>query len=548
MLRDPGERLRRAIKENNLYLVRRIIERNTDTKEPGVRRQRQIHRFDIRNPDPGPGRYTSLAWAAVNGHEEIFEYLLTLGHDEEELSRDAENNTILILLAGVKNSPILNAQGREYDIQDIALRMARMYYERYPYLIDWSNVHGKTALHVAATKGNEGFVRETARAQFENNKRARRHIFAQAAARAGERAVREGYPHDDPRKGIKLTKEELNRLRSGSSGSRTTTSDADGSTSQHPSPPVPPPKGPAAPSAASQPTPSSSSGSIPIRPSPSVNGSTSLNTGSPGAPLGISPVASRMRERDADAMAEYMKRTRSGSNGTSNGGNGDHRSNPPVMAKSSTMPVSGSTTPTPSTINARSPALASRLLSDREAPLPDLPSSSRTLDSSSDTTARAPVRRLRPSNSAASLRPTGIIGMPPGASAHGHSNSVIEFDVLSQALNPATPSPREYKSFLPQLSPVGSPPSSPLPLEETRPLNIKPKSRPTLGESQSTGSLVVIPDQNGLAETPRAQSAVPMMQSLSGDGRSPVGPLLNGSFVVGGKMSGSSARRAQETR
>lgn len=37
--------------------------------------------------------------------------------------------------------------------------MARMYYDRYPYLIDWSNVHGKTALHVAATKGNEEFVR-----------------------------------------------------------------------------------------------------------------------------------------------------------------------------------------------------------------------------------------------------------------------------------------------------------------------------------------------------------------------------------------------------
>ncbi|KAG8894916.1 hypothetical protein FRB99_000915, partial [Tulasnella sp. 403] len=166
MQKDPSDRLRRAIKENNLYLVRRIIELNTDIKgkcipPPHVagRKLRQSRRLDIRNTDPGPGRYTSLAWAAVYGHEEIFEYLLNLGHDEEELSRDAENNTILILLAGVRAPPNTNPQAREYDLQDTAMRMARMYYERYPYLIDWSNIHGKTALHVAATQGHEGFVR-----------------------------------------------------------------------------------------------------------------------------------------------------------------------------------------------------------------------------------------------------------------------------------------------------------------------------------------------------------------------------------------------------
>lgn len=41
----------------------------------------------MRNPDPGPKRYTSLAWAAVLGNEETFEYLLNLGHDDQELSR-----------------------------------------------------------------------------------------------------------------------------------------------------------------------------------------------------------------------------------------------------------------------------------------------------------------------------------------------------------------------------------------------------------------------------------------------------------------------------
>lgn len=36
--------------------------------------------------------------------------------------------------------------------------MARMYYERYPFILEWSNVQGKTALHVAAMKGNEDLV------------------------------------------------------------------------------------------------------------------------------------------------------------------------------------------------------------------------------------------------------------------------------------------------------------------------------------------------------------------------------------------------------
>jgi hypothetical protein len=85
--KDATVRLRRAIKglfhvdltsslmtplctENNLFLVKRLIQRT-----------------DMRNPDPGPKRYTSLAWAAVLGHEETFEFLLTAGHDDEELSR-----------------------------------------------------------------------------------------------------------------------------------------------------------------------------------------------------------------------------------------------------------------------------------------------------------------------------------------------------------------------------------------------------------------------------------------------------------------------------
>jgi hypothetical protein len=49
--------------------------------------KRLLKRTDIRNPDPAPKRYTSLAWAAALGHEETFEYLLIEGHDDVELSK-----------------------------------------------------------------------------------------------------------------------------------------------------------------------------------------------------------------------------------------------------------------------------------------------------------------------------------------------------------------------------------------------------------------------------------------------------------------------------
>ena len=41
----------------------------------------------MRNPDPTNKRFTSLAWAAVLGNEETYEYLLGAGHDDDEVSR-----------------------------------------------------------------------------------------------------------------------------------------------------------------------------------------------------------------------------------------------------------------------------------------------------------------------------------------------------------------------------------------------------------------------------------------------------------------------------
>lgn len=131
----------------------------------------------MRNPDPGPKRYTSLAWAVVEGNEDMFEFLLNAGHDDEELSRvqstislfrvaltsafpqDSENSTILILLADIKPPLTTLYASSDPDLMGAALRMARVYYDRYPFILDWSDSSGKTALHVAALKGNEELSR-----------------------------------------------------------------------------------------------------------------------------------------------------------------------------------------------------------------------------------------------------------------------------------------------------------------------------------------------------------------------------------------------------
>lgn len=51
----------------------------------------------MRNPDSAPRRYTSLAWAAALGHEETFEFLLSAGHDDEELSRVRRSRRIITM-------------------------------------------------------------------------------------------------------------------------------------------------------------------------------------------------------------------------------------------------------------------------------------------------------------------------------------------------------------------------------------------------------------------------------------------------------------------
>lgn len=142
--KDASARLRRAVKDNNLFLVKRLVQRT-----------------DIRNPDPTTRRYTSLAWAAVLGHGETFEFLLNAGHDDLEVSRDSEENGIIALLADSKFQQA-GARSAGEDSAGI-LRMAQKYTERYvdilPELVDLTNTDGKSALHIAALKGNEELVR-----------------------------------------------------------------------------------------------------------------------------------------------------------------------------------------------------------------------------------------------------------------------------------------------------------------------------------------------------------------------------------------------------
>ncbi|KAH9938238.1 ankyrin repeat-containing domain protein [Fomitopsis serialis] len=440
--KDAAARLRRAVQENNLFL-----------------------------------RYTSLAWAAVLGHEETFEFLLASGHDDHEYSKDTDNNTILILLADAK-PPITSPYGStqsEHEFLSATLRMARLYYDRYPDIMDWANVEGRTALHVAALKGkeelvrmlcdfgadfdladnegntplhyasawghmpivqlliergcqysarnNEGFtpsdyayststrdtLQDTARTQFELNKKARRNVFAQAAARGTEWGTTPDPILGPPPKAYFTNG---SRMRSGSGTSRTTNTsdsgdmlDATYTSRSHLSPVT-------SLSPSRRPNQLPSGSYSPAQPSASSSGSTAFSsTASPSAQShlipsmshnpasALSPIATRMRERDADAMEKYKLRQRSGSGATASTDN----------------PSTNGSSPTPE---------------DRKQSLMAVGSV-------------APRRRLRPSASAAQLRTTPqppAISPNPSVSQH---ETVRHRSGTSPAAVPASPTTQE---------------------------------------------------------------------------------------------------------
>lgn len=438
--KDASSKLRKAVKENNLFLVKRLIQRT-----------------DMRNPDSTLKRYTSLTWAAVLGHEEIFEFLLTAGHDDEELSRDLENNTILMLLADFK-PPTFNpyAPGpSQADLMSAAIRMARLYHDRYPWILDWSNSQGKTALHMAALKGNEELVRmlcdwgadvdlsdnkgntplhyasawghipivqlliergcqytarnndgftpsdyayslstkdtlqDSVRTQFEANRKTRRLVYAQAAARGHQWGVTAAGFERPPLVPIKDYDAGMTggRMRSGS-GATTTTDSGDiddsgvgtigtslSSLSSSPSQQLWPRPTPAIHSSSQRPenvSSASSSGTVSVS-SPGPSQPTLLNPHAPTHKSSfLSPIVDRMRERDADEMEKYKRRNRSGSGETSSTDN----------ARSQVVPASNFTSAGPSANGDDITALSSLAI----------------------TGSTSPRRRLRPSWSAAQLR------------------------------------------------------------------------------------------------------------------------------------------------
>ncbi|KAK4048870.1 Target of rapamycin complex 2 subunit avo2 [Microbotryomycetes sp. JL221] len=90
---------------------------------------------DIRNPD-NRGT-TSLALAAAAGNTDVVEWLLfEEAHEQGEISRDAAGDTVV---------HIASANGH--------VEILEMYLSQYPFVLDWTNSRGATALHVAAMQG-----------------------------------------------------------------------------------------------------------------------------------------------------------------------------------------------------------------------------------------------------------------------------------------------------------------------------------------------------------------------------------------------------------
>jgi hypothetical protein len=166
-------------------------------------------------------------------------------------------------------------------------------------------------------------LQDTARIQFENNKRARRHVFAQAAQKGTERTPDAVIPPPPPKMRHR-NGSGSHRLRSGSGASRmtggtTSESDFDGpssllhghytSNSPMSSPSTHSTNLPSAGSHYNQI--SSGTASTFSMPSPSLSVHSHMTAQST-----LSPIATRMLERDADAMEKYKRRNRSGSAGT----------------------------------------------------------------------------------------------------------------------------------------------------------------------------------------------------------------------------------------
>ncbi|KAJ2962910.1 hypothetical protein NQZ79_g1981 [Umbelopsis isabellina] len=120
----PSIRLRKAIKDGNIFAVKRLL--------------RKVN--NIQNPDPDTGM-TSLLLAAQHGHTELVNYLISMGHEDEIISLDKEDNTVLMLAAINNQEEIFYSYALEY-----------------PECIHAINKHGWSVLLFAAKNGNTNIV------------------------------------------------------------------------------------------------------------------------------------------------------------------------------------------------------------------------------------------------------------------------------------------------------------------------------------------------------------------------------------------------------
>lgn len=122
---DTAQRLRYAVSHNKLPTVKLILE-----KQPEL----------LVNTNISNG-WSNLHYAAYHGHYQICVYLVNLGHDRDEISRNHHNDTAMHLAA---------SQNQEQTLHYLA--------QHYSRAIDWLNADHHTPLMLAVICGHDPCV------------------------------------------------------------------------------------------------------------------------------------------------------------------------------------------------------------------------------------------------------------------------------------------------------------------------------------------------------------------------------------------------------